>query len=47
MARNWLRRVKNSKIKIDNIVFTDEEPRWQEKFKLKKKGPKTNIYRLN
>jgi hypothetical protein len=27
MARNWLRRVKNSKIKIDNIVFTDEEPR--------------------
>jgi hypothetical protein len=38
---------KIQKLKFDNIFLTDKEPYWQWKFNLKKKDPKTNIYRFN
>jgi hypothetical protein len=38
---------KLQRLKFDSIFLTDEEPCWQRKFNLKKKDPKTNIYRLN
>jgi len=47
MARSWLRRLKNSNIKIWQYIFTDDEPCWQRKIQLEEKSPKSDVYGLN
>jgi hypothetical protein len=47
MAKNWLGRFKIQRLKFDNISLTDESLVDKEKFNLRKKYPKSNVYGLN
>jgi hypothetical protein len=47
IARNWLRRLKNSKIKILQYILQMKSLVDKEKFNLRKKGPKSDVYGLN
>ena len=47
MVKNWLRRFKNTKIKIWQYFVDWWEPCWQRKFNLRKKSSKSDIYELN
>jgi hypothetical protein len=47
MARNWLRRFKNTRIEIWQYIFNWWEPCWQGKFNLRKKSLKSDVYGLN
>jgi hypothetical protein len=47
MVKTWLRRFKNTKIKIWQYFVDWWEPCWQIKFNLRNKSPKSDVYGLN
>jgi len=47
MAKNWLRKFKNTKIEIWQYFVDWWEPYWQRKFNLRMKSPRSDVYGLN